>query len=495
MITVFKNNNTTMKKINIFLIGFLLLGLTSCKKFLDVKPTNSGDAAIAIQTPADAQVMINGIMRGMTSSDYYGRSFMLYGDVKGGDFTIFSRGRGADGLYMFDHAANTGSNSGFWATLYFNILQTNNLLESITKLEANGVTGLGSAKGQALTARALMYFDLVRLYGKPYDQDKSSFGVPNVTTVLTASAQPLRATVEQNYAQILSDLKAAAPLLAKTKSNGYLNYYGNLGIQARVYLYMKDYPNALKAAEEIIAASSLYSLYTNAAWVDSWKAQFGSESIFELGVVSAENDLTTGSLGFYHRRKSHGATTVLGWFMASDYFLNRLKEDANDVRWGVMSFDETSATRMGALYKYSGSTALAGDGKATNTAVNIKVIRLSEIYLIAAEAALSTDAGKAANYLNAIRKRAPALAPATAATINIDMILDERSKELIGEGHRFFDMMRLNKTITFNDEFGNIAVPTRTKSIDRTFYKTILPISQGEINANPGLKAQQNPGY
>jgi hypothetical protein len=483
-----------MKQINIFLIGLLVLGFSSCKDFLDVEPSNSGDAGIAIKTPADAQIMINGLMRGMTSSDYYGRNFMIYGDAKGGDFTIFSRGRGLDGLYMFDHSASTGSNSGFWSSLYTNILQANNLLENIAKLEAAGVTGLGSAKGQALTARALMYFDLVRLYGKSYDDDKSSFGVPNITTVLNASAQPLRATVEQNYTQILNDLKAAAPLLVKTKSNGYLNYYGNLALQARVYLYMKDNVNALKAAEEIIN-SNVYTLYSNATWVDSWKAQFGTESIFELGIFPAENDLTTGSLGFYHRRKAHGASTVLGWFMASDYFLNRLKEDATDVRWGVMSNDEVSATHMGALYKYSGNTALAGDGKATNTAVNIKVIRLSEIYLIAAEAALPTDAAKAATYLNAIRKRAPLLSAATAGTITADMILDERSKELIGEGQRFFDMIRLNKTITFNDELGSISVPSRDKSINRSFYKTRLPISQTEINANPGLKAQQNQGY
>ncbi|SFH48235.1 RagB/SusD family nutrient uptake outer membrane protein [Pedobacter insulae] len=483
-----------MKKVNIFLIGLLTLGFSSCKDFLDVTPSNSGDALTAIKTPADAQVMINGLMRSMTSSDYYGRNFMLYGDAKGGDFTIFSRGRGQDGLYMFDHAANTGSYAGFWSSLYANILQANNLLENIARLEAAGSTGFNSAKGQALTSRALMHFDLVRLYGKSYDDDKASFGVPNVTTVLSSSAQPLRATVEQNYTQIIDDLKAAAPLLSKTKTNGYINYYTNLALQARVYLYMKDHVNALKAAEEIIN-NNIYTLYSNANWVDSWKAQFGTESIFELGVFSAENDLTTGSLGFYHRRKGHGATTVLGWFMASDYFLNRLKADPSDVRWGVMSFDESGASHMGALYKYSGSTSLAGDGKATNTAVNIKVIRLSEIYLIAAEAALATDPGKAATYLNAIRKRAPLLAPATAGTITLNMILDERSKELIGEGHRFFDMIRLNKTIIFNDELGGIAVPTRDKSINRTFYKTRLPISQGEINANPGLKAQQNQGY
>ena len=255
-----------MKKINIFLLGLLIIGLSSCKKFLDVKPSNSGDSDLAIQTPADAQVMINGIMRTMSSADYYGRNFMLYGDAKGGDFTIFSQGRGQDGLYTFNHQVTSGSNVGFWSQIYYGILQANNLLENIAKLEANGATGFGSAKGQALTARAIMYFDLVRLYGKSYDDDKTSFGVPIVLNKLTSDAQPLRSTVEQTYTQILKDLKDAAPLLPKTKTNGYINYYGNLATQARVYLTMKDNVNALSAAQEVIGATSLYTLYTNANW-------------------------------------------------------------------------------------------------------------------------------------------------------------------------------------------------------------------------------------
>lgn len=486
-----------MNKLKIFLPGVLALCLFSCKKTLDVQSTNQVDAGTSIKTPADAQIMINGILRSMSSSDYYGRNFMLYGDAKGGDMTIPSQGRGQDALYTFNHSASSGSYSGYWSQIYFTLLQVNNLLQNIDKLEAAGVTGFGSYKGQALTLRALMYFDLVRLYGKSYDADKNAFGVPNITTPLTSSAQPLRAKVADNYTQIMSDLKAAAPLLSKTKSNGFINYYGNIAMQARVYLYMQDYTNALKAAEEIIL-SNVYSLYSNAAWVDSWKTQFGSESIFEIGVYPLEGDLGAASLGAYHRKKGDGGSTILGWFIASDYFLNRLKQDPTDVRWGVMNDDEISTStipRKGALYKYSGSTALAGDGKSTSTAVNIKVIRLSEIYLIAAEAALPTDATKAANYLNAIRKRSPLLLPATSLTVSTDMILDERSKELYGEGQRFFDMIRLNKSITYNDDIINISVATRPKTIDRTFFKVILPISQAEINANPGMQAQQNPGY
>lgn len=486
-----------MKKYNILIAVLLLFGFTSCKKeFLDVRPTNSGDPATAINTAADATVLINGLMRKMTDVSYYGRNFVLYGDAKGGDLTVFTQGRGNDAMYTFNHTKTTNSYSSFWEQIYHSILQANNILTNIERLKAAGSTeNFNTHKGQALTARALMYFDLVRLYGKPYTQDKSSFGVPNITQPLDPYAQPLRATVEENYTQILKDLKEAEPLLPKTKTNGLPNFYANKAIQARVYLNMANYAEALSAAQAIIT-SNVYVLYTNAQWVDSWKTQFGTESIFELGIFPNEGDLGNTSLGAYHRRRGHGGGAILGWFQASDYFLNRLKQDPTDVRWGVMSNDESSTTRLGASYKYSGSTTLSGDGKPSNsTAVNIKVIRLSEIYLIAAEAAFHTDKTLAATYLNLIRRRSPALVPATAATITIDMILDEKSKELFTEGHRFFDMMRLNRPITFNDEFGSLTIAHRTKTIDRTFQKVILPIPQDEINANPGLQAQQNPGY
>jgi hypothetical protein len=69
-----------------------------------------------------------------------------------------------------------------------------------------------------------MYFDLVRLYGKQYNMDKASYGVPLVLEPLDASAQPTRASVEEVYTQILKDLAEAAPLLSKNKVNGYINY-------------------------------------------------------------------------------------------------------------------------------------------------------------------------------------------------------------------------------------------------------------------------------
>lgn len=494
-----------MKNIKLLLAAVFLLSMASCEKSLEVTPSNSADANVAVKTPRDAQIIINGIMNQMTDADYYGRNFVMYGEAKGGNMAVYSMGRGLDALYTFNHSANSNSYSGFWSQIYYTILEANYLLEQITKLEASGVTGFNSAKGQALTARALMYFDLVRLYGKQYTDNKNSFGVPLVLTRIPFDAKPLRASVDEVYKQIVLDLTDAAPLLSKSKSNGYINYYANKAIAARVALTMDEKATALTAAQEVIGATSAYKLYDNTNWVASWKSEYGSESIFELKVNPLENDLGSSSLGVYQRNKGVGTSSALGFFYASTGFLSSLNAGGNaDIRRGIMARDESSASRLGAVYKYSGSipdgnstsSKMDGDKSTANsTAVNIKVIRLSEMYLIAAEALLMTNPASAANYLNAIRSRNPALAPATAATITLDMILEERAKELHGEGHRFFDMMRLNKSITFNDAFGGLSVSQRPVTIDRTFYKTILPISQAEINANPGIKVQQNPGY
>ncbi len=483
-----------MKKLNILISILCLLAVTSCDNFLDVEPSNSSDSSTSIQTVDDAQVMMNGIMRKMSSVYYYGRNFFLYGDAKGGDLAIRSQGRGNDALYTFNHSASSGSYSGFWTQGYNTITQINNMLANIEVLEQQeGADDFAQLKGEALTARAHIYFDLVRLYGQPYNMDKTAYGVPNIIEVLDAADQPGRATVEANYTQILADLKAGEALLAEDKStsDGFFSYYANIADQAKVNLYMENYSAALTAAQTIIT-SGKYELYENDEWYDSWTSEFGSESIFEITMNVDEGDLGTSSLGYYLMRNGK-LTGASGYFMASDSFLASLGEDLTDVRWSVMEYDEISEDRLGSCVKYS-----LGDKDGSISAVNIKVIRLSEIYLIAAEAALQTsDKQAAADYLNEIRKRSPGLELATSSTVTLDMILDEKGKELFAEGSKFFDMMRCNKSITYNDDLIEpaITITHRETTIDRTFYKTILPMFTSEMDANPTIAAQQNPGY
>src|SRR5512133_412514 len=181
-----------MKKIKILFTVLGVVLLASCEDFLDVKPSNSAAAETSITNATDAKVAINGLMRKMTAADYYGRNFVIYGDAKGGDLAVRSQGRGLDYYYSFNHSATTGTGEGFWTQIYHNILQANNIILNIEKIEeaGNGTTAMSEYKGQALTARALMYFDLVRLYGKPYNMDKASYGVPLVLEPLDASPQP-----------------------------------------------------------------------------------------------------------------------------------------------------------------------------------------------------------------------------------------------------------------------------------------------------------------
>ena len=127
-----------MKKKSLYIIALASLTMFSCKDFLDVKPTNSTDSSVTIQTLADAKVMINGLTRKVAQSSLYGRNMLLYGDTKGGDLTIVSQGRGLDALYVFNHSVNNNNYADFWTDGYNAIMQANNIIKSIDGLQAAG---------------------------------------------------------------------------------------------------------------------------------------------------------------------------------------------------------------------------------------------------------------------------------------------------------------------------------------------------------------------
>lgn len=492
-------------KITALLLSGLLL-FCSCSDFLELTPSDAVDADNAVTDAKSAQVALNGVYRYMSGYNYYGLLFLFYADMKGGDFFPPALGRGQDAYYTFTHESNTSTGEGMWTQIYSGLSQLNNLISNLEKLDTNGMTtsdisAITHIKGQAYALRSLFHFDLVRLYGYPYTMDQgASLGVAIVTKPLLPSEQLGRNTVKEVYDQIEADLTASLQFLKKTKSAGYLNYYGAEAILARVNLFKGNFDKAGDYAKDIIDNGG-YSLYSNTEWVASWKAQFGKESIFELTVSPNENDQALSGPGNFLRPK-YIAGTALAAYTAGDYFLNdRLGEDPEDIRWGVMGEDEYADDgsipgRRGWIKKYE------GDGKATVSANNIKVIRLSEIYLIAAEASArksTPDLNAAATYLNAIRKRSPNLLPASAADGAdklVDLVFLERSKELLAEGHRFFDMMRDNRSITF-DESKDFVIPAngRAQTIDRSYYKIVLPISRTEMLANPVIREQQNPGY
>jgi hypothetical protein len=125
-----------------------------------------------------------------------------------------------------------------------------------------------------------------------------------------------------------------------------------------------------------------------------------------------------------------------------------------------------------------------------------KVIRLSEVYLIAAEAAYHTGAeALAISYLDEIAaRRDPAFTgyTSTGGALLNDVLL-ERRKELAFEGHRYWDLARYNQDVERINIAGNY--PGVPLTITATNHRRLLPIPQAELDANPNIRAQQNPGY
>ena len=325
--------------------------------------------------------------------------------------------------------------------------------------------------GQLYVARALAYFDMQRIFAQPYNftSDASHLGVPLIDENLIGIEiiNPPRATTAEVYAKILQDLQKGISLIGDNNSSPYyLNKNSAKAILARVYLYMENWSQANTLASEVIGSN--YSLVTNADYVTSWTRDFTSETIFSL-VNNANDNSGTASLIEYYRMPR---------FRASINLNNQI--DNGDVSKSLIA----ASTRN--VLKYPTTGAVRDN--------NTPIIRLSEMYLIKAEALAEMKMDdEARNAVNAIRLRANPLAtPYTqSGEVLKEVIQEERRKELMFEGHRLFDLTRRKKSFTaFSNAAGN---PIDVKYPNNL---TILPIPQTEIDANINIpQTQQNPGY
>jgi hypothetical protein len=325
--------------------------------------------------------------------------------------------------------------------------------------------------GQLYVARALAYFDMQRLYAQPYNftTDASHLGAPLVDESLVGIEliSPARATTAEVYAKIVSDIQTGISLIGDdTSSAYYLNKNSAKALLARVYLYMENWSDADALASEVIGMN--YSLISNADYVSSWTQDVTTESIFSIVNNEFDNSGNSSAIEYYRRPR----------FKASNNLFDQI--DVNDVRKSLIA----ASTKN--VLKYPTTGAVRDN--------NMPIIRLSEMYLIKAEALAEMEMYEEARIaVNAILLRAnPAATPYTQSGDALkDIIQEERRKELMFEGHRLFDLTRKKKSFTaFSDAAGN--------PIDVTYPNNlvILPIPQAEIDANENIsQAQQNPGY
>lgn len=492
--------------------AILAASLSSCvNDWLDVAPSDGTDADAALTSSSDLDAVRTGMYKALKGNsslvDYYGQQFFVYGDVHAGDDYQYNNLGGSNrASFYYDMNYQTASefdkSTVSWQSPYVVIGRANRIIAAAEggklsdAVEAKAKIEQYAAESKVL--RALAHFDLVRIYGKPYTEDQgASLGVPLVTEVLESNAKPARSTVAEVYTQVVKDLTEAisSNALATETEPGYVSVWGAKAILSRVYLNMGDYANALSVAEDIIKNSGA-ALWTRDQYFKAWDAGTPNESefLFRLNVSGSTDNNDLNGIGNLQGRDGYKE------MVATKKFVDMLSADANDVRNDMFlpatADKEVAAFGTNKVYL----NKLRGQGGNLRNVTIIPIIRLSEVYLTAAECAFRTnDKAKAVEYLNDLVKNrtTSASALATESDITLDRILIERRKELIGEGQRYFDALRNNETITRYtseaDKGWHKTLSKEAQSFDRDYFKAIAAIPQAEINANPNIK--QNTGY
>lgn len=461
---------------------FLTLGLvagmmfTSCSDFLDKEPTNALPVDGAITSAADLRYAINGVAFPMTTERMtYASEFGIYADLLTDNYKVIKDNGQASPISMYTVDKTHQFSELPYSYFYKCIAEANKALEAADKLDPTDQDPeVRSLKGQLYAWRGMLHFDLARMYAHipstVANTSEEQSGIVLATEVYAPEHVAKRNTLKETYDQIVKDLTDGAGLM-NTNELGYFNKFAAKALRARAYLYMGEYQKAIEDVEYILKSEE-YSLYTIKDYRNVWTAEGTSESIFEL-LITSNYTPQRYAIGYY---ADFDGYSEMGFNTEGKVF-KYLSTHPKDVRSKCIK-DQTNASKNKAYYpgKFPGR-----DG---NLYVNNpKIIRLSELYLIAAEAYVNLGQGdKAAEYINTLlENRIEDYEPVQ--TVTIDDVIDQYCYEFFQENQIAFAYWRNKKSVTNQVN----------KVINYNDNQTILPIPQCEIDVYPELK--QNPGY
>lgn len=495
--------------------------LTSCD--MDLSPVGSIDDQSAIQSPNDAARFRAGLyasMRSLTTS-----GFFTYPEIQMDKFqgTVINGNRGgsfANGSIL----SGDGDIEGYWASLYSMINDANYFITTITPLLDRAVESQDEEQieeyerflAEAKFVRAYCYGEMFDRWCQVYSADKADqtgLGLPLVDEYYPTadrSHYPGRSTMNETLEFINKDLdEALTGLLAYESAandkpapmSSYVNSNTVKAFQARMALWIGDYATAVAKSKEVIN-SGAYTLADTDDYDMMWYNDNSNEIIF-MPYMSAPSELSNAIGGRWLSIYSDQADYIPSYEALCMYDDGDVRFDSYfDIR--VLSV-EGSNVACYAFYKFPGNPALQATAGTTNLMNMPKAFRLSEMYLILAEAsALNNDAPTANSALNTLRKyRITGYTDATyAGQTLINEIRDERTKELIGEGFRMSDLRRWDLGFSRdldhpeNPAITDIIVPSSGLVVySPGDYRYTWPIPSAEIDVNPQLVGQQNPGY
>lgn len=448
----------------------------ACKDKLNVVPYDSLSTSESLSDVNGLSAALAGAYSGLRNNSYYGQEFMAIGEISADNVYIsITNSNRYITTFRRDYTTIDADVNSIWDQIYAVLLEANNIINNADAAKGDA-TQKNIIKGQALFIRALCHFDLVRLFAKPYTQgDGSQLGVPIETKFEVGT--PARNTVAEVYTQVINDLTAAKTLLAdESIGDAYdVNKYAVSALLSRVYLYKGDNTNAITEASVVIG-SGQYTLTPPADLPTFYTTSNNPEEIFTLRFLASESQGSENYGGLY-LRPGYGDVRV------SPDLVNDF--EPGDARRNFISPFSASPSEF-QNDKFSGEAGIFG-------LYSPKVLRLAEIYLNRAEAyAKTSQYPLAIADLNTLRAKRglPALTTVADADV-LTRVLDERRKEFMFEGQRFFDLTRNSVDVErgYCQQITEVSAPC---SISATAFNAILPIPQQEINVNP---IPQNPGY
>ncbi len=451
-----------------------IIGTSSCSDFLTVMPKGRVTTPSFLSSPDGLKAALVGTYSKLYT--VYDGDFVRYPDVAGNMLSIFNATESANMISQYNFTSNEDEELGavgkIWSDTFEAMANANNIIQYAPKVAEDyplQAADIDRIMGEALFIRALCHLDVCLCYAQPYNYtaDASHLGVPVLYKTPGPDDNEPRRSVAEVYTLICNDLTRAEELLADKSPRG--QYYVSLdavrALHSRVSLYMEKWQDAIDYADDVIPTKSLtqgqnyYNMYRNPV--------VASEVIFRFDGTK---------MGSKHR---------------SFYAETAIPADT------LFTLFDPRDTRLQVLYKDGAHYCMKYESDLTQLGLNhgdeTIVLRLSEMYLNAAEAAcMLGNYTNARGYIKPILERAvdadyaqEVLANTSDAKL-LDLVRKERVKELCFEGHNFFDIVRWKMDL--------VREKATTSTVKRINYPSdyfVLPISRYELSANRNM--QPNP--
>lgn len=472
--------------------------LNSCDDFLDKKPLSNGIAvdddsdSLVYKSAAEAEAGLSGVYSGMKGdySEYFVLDYFVNGDAQADDAYAGGDNQANFQIDKYTVNATNGNVSRDWGYLYTMVGRANRIINNVPLVPDASLTQERRTQiiAEASFLRAFAYFQLVRLFGDVplLTQEVTSISAANLEEIYPLLF-PERATTEEVYQQILTDLQTARLNVPSTATDkGYVTLGAVNAMLAKYYATVEphDWTKVKEYCDAVIAGG--YSLLPEYDQLWDNLHENSSESIFELNCTDWSTGGNWGSSMFYGE----------DWkkFNTPSYDLVKAFEDeGDDIRLNASIVFENVAGKWTDEYWTLDNYPFIHKYRDQSGAQNMIYLRLADILLLKAEALNELgEVSGAAGLVDQVRARVD-LDPTPADTQDeMKLAIEkERRLELAFEGHRWFDLKRTGRVLTVinsqKDANGN------SLGYNLTENRLIWPIPQGERDKN--TKLSQNDGY